>query len=185
MRIIAGEWRGRVIEAPPGQDTRPTADRVRETLFSMLASRLGSFEDLRVADLFAGSGALGFEALSRGAARVTFVETDPRASAVIRRNAETLGAADRVEVIGGSALRLPRSPPFDLIFADPPYCGGSGTAVVDAVSNAGWLAPGGWMTVETSRSDQVAAEDLEIDAVREVGRARLTLLRRASPSQLS
>ncbi|NUQ17301.1 MAG: 16S rRNA (guanine(966)-N(2))-methyltransferase RsmD, partial [Sphingomonas sp.] len=71
MRIIAGEWRGRSIEAPPGSGTRPTADRVRETLFSMLASRLGSFEDLRVADLFAGSGALGFAALSRGAESVT------------------------------------------------------------------------------------------------------------------
>ena len=76
MRIIAGDWRGRPIEAPPGQATRPTADRVRETLFSMLASRLGSFEELRVADLFAGSGALGFEALSRGAASATFVESD-------------------------------------------------------------------------------------------------------------
>ena len=91
MRIIAGEWRGRPIEAPPGLATRPTADRVRETLFSMLASRLGSFEDLRVADLFAGSGALGLEALSRGAATAAFVENDPAAAAVIRRNADKLG----------------------------------------------------------------------------------------------
>ena len=88
MRIIAGEWRGRPIEAPPGTATRPTADRVRETLFSMLASRLGIFEELRVADLFAGSGALGFEALSRGAAIATFVESDATAAAAIRRNAE-------------------------------------------------------------------------------------------------
>jgi 16S rRNA (guanine966-N2)-methyltransferase len=73
MRIIAGAWRGRSLEAPPGLATRPTADRVRETLFSMLASRLGSFVELRVADLFAGSGALGLEALSRGAASATFV----------------------------------------------------------------------------------------------------------------
>ena len=92
MRIIAGRWRGRPIEAPPGQCTRPTADRVRETLFSMLASRLGSFEELRVADLFAGSGALGLEALSRGAATATFVETDAKAQAAIKRNAEKLGA---------------------------------------------------------------------------------------------
>ena len=76
MRIIAGAWRGRTIEAPPGAETRPTADRVRETLFSMLVSRLGSFDELRVADLFAGSGALGLEALSRGAAHATFVEND-------------------------------------------------------------------------------------------------------------
>src|SRR5690348_11083998 len=134
MRIIAGAWRGRTIDAPPGQATRPTADRVRETLFSMLASRLGSFEDLRVADLFAGSGALGFEALSRGAVSATFVESDTRAAAVIRRNAEKLGATERIQVLGGSALALLRSEPFDLIFADPPYAPGSGTAVARAVA---------------------------------------------------
>src|SRR4051794_34408213 len=144
MRIIAGKWRGRVIEAPPGPATRPTADRVRETLFSMLTSRLGSFEDLRVADLFAGSGALGLEALSRGAAHATFVENDPKATAVIRRNADKLGAS--VQMIGGSALALPKAEPFDLIFADPPYAPGSGSAVVAAVVKANWLAPGGWLT---------------------------------------
>src|SRR5918993_1010186 len=94
MRIIAGEWRGRKLVAPAGRDTRPTADRTRETLFSMLASRLGSFEDLRVADLFAGSGALGLEALSRGAAHATFVETDSNAAAAIKANAAELGGLD-------------------------------------------------------------------------------------------
>jgi len=178
VRIIAGEWRGRTIEAPPGQGTRPTADRVRETLFSMLASRLGSFEGLRVADLFAGSGALGFEALSRGAASAAFVEQDARAAAVIKRNADRLGAAGRIEVMGGSALALPSSEPFDLIFADPPYGDGAGTAVARAVAEAGWLASGGWMSVETSRSDCVDPGPFSIDVVRDVGRARLTLLRR-------
>src|SRR5947208_7837179 len=153
MRIIAGKWRGRILEAPPGMGTRPTADRVREALFSMLASRLGSFEELRVADLFAGSGALGLEALSRGAASATFVEQDPKAAAVIRRNAEKLGAA--VQVLGGSALALPRAEPFDLVLADPPYSAGSGTAAVEAVAMAGWLAPGGWMSVESSRDEVV------------------------------
>ena len=182
MRIIAGKWRGRQLDAPPGVATRPTADRVRETLFSMLASRLGSFEDLRVADLFAGSGALGFEALSRGAASVTFVDNDPKANAAIRRNTERLGA--EVRLLAGSALALPRSEPFDLILADPPYAAGSGTAVVNAVLAAGWLAPGGWMSVETARADRVEAGGLTIDAERDVGRARLTLLRRPSkPSQ--
>jgi 16S rRNA (guanine966-N2)-methyltransferase len=176
MRIIAGKWRGRVIEAPPGQATRPTADRVRETLFSMLASRLGSFEDLRVADLFAGSGALGFEALSRGAATAAFVENDAKAASVIRRNAEKLDTP--VQVLGSSALALPRSQPFHLIFADPPYSAGSGTAVVQAVERAGWLMPGGWMSVETSRADQVDPGSLILDTTRDVGRARLTLLRK-------
>jgi 16S rRNA (guanine966-N2)-methyltransferase len=176
VRIIAGKWRGRSFEAPPGLATRPTADRVRETLFSMLASRLGSFEDLRVADLFAGSGALGLEALSRAAASATFVERDPKAAAAIRRNGDKLGAS--VQILTGSALALPRSEPFDLIFADPPYAPGSGTALVRAVSDANWLAAGGWMSVETSRDDEVDPASFAIDAVRDVGRARLTILRR-------
>lgn len=178
MRIIAGEWRGRPIEAPPGQATRPTADRVRETLFSMLASRLGTFEELRVADLFAGSGALGFEALSRGAAEAAFVENDAAAVTAIKRNADKLGASDCVRIFGGSALALARSEPFDLILADPPYAPGSGSAAVQAVANAGWLAPGGWMSVETARRDTVDPSGLIIEATRDVGRAKLTLLRR-------
>jgi len=176
VRIVAGKWRGRVIEAPPGQATRPTADRVRETLFSMLASRLGSFDDLGVADLFAGSGALGFEAISRGAASATFVESDAKAAAVIRRNADKLCAT--AQVLGSSALALPRSQPFDLVFADPPYAAGAGTAVLQAVESAGWLAPGGWMSVETSRADEVDPGTLVLDTTRVVGRARLTLLRK-------
>jgi 16S rRNA (guanine966-N2)-methyltransferase len=179
MRIIAGEWRGRPLEAPPGMGTRPTSDRVRETLFSMLASRLGSFEDLRVADLFAGSGALGLEALSRGAASAAFVENDARAVSIIKRNSAKLGAEERVRIVGGSALALPRSDPFDLILADPPYASGSGTAVIEAVARAGWLAPGGWLSVETSRGDTIDPGDLHVEATRDVGRAKVTLLRRA------
>jgi 16S rRNA (guanine966-N2)-methyltransferase len=178
VRIISGDWRGRQIEAPPGHSTRPTGDRVREALFSMLASRLGSFEQLRVADLFAGSGALGLEALSRGAALATFVENDAKAIAVLRRNADKLGAADRVQVLPGSALALPRSEPFDLVLADPPYAPGSGTSAITAITAAGWLAPGGWIGVETSRDDAVDPAELELAATRNVGRARLTLLRR-------
>jgi len=176
VRIIAGQWRGRQLEAPPGIATRPTADRVRETLFSMLASRMGSFDELRVADLFAGSGALGFEALSRGAASATFVESGPAAAAAIRRNAAKLGAD--VRIFAASALALPASEPFDLIFADPPYAAGSGTAAVDAVLSAGWLAPGGWMSIETSRRDAVDPATLIVETSRDIGRARLTLLRR-------
>ena len=142
----------------------------------MLASRIGSFEGLRVADLFAGSGALGFEALSRGAAQAVFVETDANAATIIRANADRLDADMQLQRC--SALALPRSEPFDLIFADPPYAPGSGTAVVRSIEEAGWLALGGWMTVETERGDVVEASGFEIDAVRDVGRSRLTLLRR-------
>lgn len=180
MRIIGGEWRGRPIEAPPGAATRPTADRVRETLFSMLASRLGSFEGLRVADLFAGSGALGLEALSRGAVHATFVEIDSAAATIVERNATKLDASDRVQLLRGSALALPRAQPFDLILADPPYGPGSGSAAVHAVLAADWLASGGWMSVETARSDPVDPAGLEVAATRQVGRALLTILRRPS-----
>lgn len=178
MRIIAGQLRGRTLEAPKGQSTRPTGDRVREALFSMLASRVGSFEGLHVADLYAGSGALGFEALSRGAAFATFVETDPTAQAAIKANAAKLGVAERVRILGGSALALPRSEPFDLIFADPPYAPGSGSGIVKAVSGADWLAVGGWMSVETDRRDVVEPAGYEVEVEREIGRARITLLRR-------
>ncbi len=178
MRIIAGEWRGRKLVAPAGQQTRPTADRTRETLFSMLASRLGSFDELRVADLYAGSGALGLEALSRGAAHATFVESDRAAVKAIEANAAALCARDRTSLRAMSAAALPASEPFDLIFADPPYAPGSGTTVAATVAKAGWLANGGWMAVETHRGDAIAPPDgWEIDAERDVGRARITLLR--------
>ena len=178
MRIIAGEWRGRSIEAPPRGATRPTADRIRETLFSMLASRLGSLEQLRVADLFAGSGALGLEALSRGARAAVFVEHGAAAVVAIKRNVAKLGAGDRAQLIQGSALALPRCEPFDLVFADPPYAPGSGSAVVHSIVNAGWLAHGGWLSVETARGEIVDPAQLAVDTSRDVGRARLTLLRR-------
>ena len=178
MRIIAGDWRGRPLVAPKGLDTRPTADRTRETLFSMLLSRLGSFEGLRVADLYAGSGALALEALSRGAADAVLVENDRAALTAIEANAAKLGAAARIQLRAMSAARLPRENPFDLIFADPPYAEGSGSAVAHAVAEAGWLAPGGWLAIETAKSDDVAPPPtMSIEATRDVGRARLTLLR--------
>ena len=178
MRIIAGRWRGRLIAAPKGLQTRPTANRTRETLYSMLVSRIGAFDDLRVADLYAGSGALGFEALSRGAAYCTFVENDRAAVEAIRANAATL-VATGVEVMAMSAARLPLASPFHLIVADPPYALGSGSAVVAAVVAANWLAPGGWMAVETERGERVDPGPLSVELERDTGRARLTLLRLA------
>ena len=176
MRIISGAWRGRRLLAPAGMQTRPTADRTRETLFSMLASRLGSFEDLRVADLYAGSGALGLEALSRGAAHCTFVENDRAALDAIRVNAATLGAAS-IDIMATSAARLPRARAFHLILADPPYADGSGSAVVASVVAAGWLAAGGWIAIETERGATVDPGPMSVEVERDTGRARLTLLR--------
>lgn len=177
MRIISGEWRGRKLVAPAGQTTRPTADRTRETLFSMLNSRLGGFADLKVADLYAGSGALGYEALSRGAAEAVFVETDRGAVKAIEANTASLGASGRTSIRALSAANLPSGQSFDLIFADPPYAPGSGTAAVETVAKAGWLCHGGWMAVETHKGDAVAAPaGWTIDAERDIGRARVTLL---------
>src|SRR5690606_40507941 len=102
MRVISGEWRGRKLLAPKNDATRPTADRTRETLFSMLASRLGSFEGLYVADLFAGSGALGLEALSRGAEQCLFAEQDRDALDALRQNPGPLGPPARPDVVAGS-----------------------------------------------------------------------------------
>jgi 16S rRNA (guanine966-N2)-methyltransferase len=177
MRIIAGEWRGRPLLAPAGQGTRPTADRTRETLFSMLTSRIGSFEGLRVADLYAGSGALGLEALSRGAAHATFVENGPAALAVIRANILALKAEARTDVRPLSAAKLAQSQPFHVIFADPPYGVGSGSNVVAAVCEAGWLVESGWLAIETEAREPVDPGSWTIDAERRVGRARLTLIR--------
>ncbi len=117
MRVVAGAFKGRPIRAPKGTHTRPTADRVREALFSIL----GPIEGLRVLDLFAGSGALGIEALSRGASSATFVDSSPRAVAAVRRNLDELGA--EAEVSRRDALRwlAAADRTFDLVFADPPY----------------------------------------------------------------
>ncbi len=183
MRIIAGALRGRKLEAPEGMATRPTADRVRETLFSMLASRLGPFDGLRVADLFAGSGALGLEALSRGAAFACFVEQDHRALSAIRANIMALGVEDRSRLLACSALALPPAEPFDLIFADPPYAANSGSAVLNELARAGWAR--GWVSIETERGERVDSLAYKVEVERDVGRARLTLLSRSGLSTLS
>jgi len=173
-RLIAGSAGGRRLKVP-ASGVRPTGDRAREGLFNSLGSLL-DLDGARVLDLYAGSGALGLEALSRGAAEVVFVEQDRAAAAAIRRNADKLGAS--VALLNTSALTLPPSPPFDLILTDPPYSPGSGSAAVQAVLRAQWLAARGWMTVETARGDVVDPGPLIIEAERTVGRARLTLLRR-------
>ena len=172
MRIIAGAWRGRKLVAPAGLATRPTSDRAREAIFSMLASRVGSFEGLRVADLFAGSGALGLEALSRGAAFCVFVDNDRAAADAIRANIAALGASGELLPGGAEHVRMPG--PLDLAFLDPPYGSGLAAAALARLP----LSPGGLASVETGRDERVAAEGYEEEAVRIYGKARITLLRR-------
>lgn len=181
MRIIAGDWRGRKLSAPKGDATRPTADRTRETLFSMLTSRLGSFEDLRVADLFAGSGALGLEALSRGAAHCLFVEQDRDAVDVIRANITSLDARGRCTVEAGSVMGLRAAKePLDLILLDPPYRTGAGEVALDRMLRLGWIGEATWIALETAFDEEPEIKGLTIETSRKVGKARLHIMQRAA-----
>lgn len=177
MRIIAGAWRGRPLQAPAGRDTRPTSDRARETLFSMLQSRLGSFEGLRVADLFAGTGALGLEALSRGAAHCTFVEQDRAATETLKRNIAALGAGERTDVrTGAVAGAPPPAQPCHLVLMDPPYGKGLAQQALARIADPLWLAPSAWISVETSGEDVTIPPQLRLQVERRVGKAKLILL---------
>ena len=176
MRVIAGSLRGRTIVAPKGDATRPTADRTREALFSMLTSRVGSFEGLAVADLFAGSGALGIEALSRGAGSCLFVEQDRAALDALKANLQTL--ALRGDVRATSVMALGPAPaPLDVIVMDPPYASGAGMVALDRLARLGWTGPATWVSIETAKHEEVAVAGFTIDASRVHGKARLTLLR--------
>lgn len=178
MRIIAGQWRGRKVQAPVGDTTRPTADRVRETLFSMLLSRLGSFEGLTVADLFAGSGALGLEALSRGAATCLFAEQDPAAIRALRANIAALRAQDQCDVRAGSVLALgPVKAPLDLVLLDPPYGLGAGGVALDRLVRLGWIGDATWVSLETAHDEEPKIKSLEVVADRKVGKARISLMK--------
>jgi 16S rRNA (guanine966-N2)-methyltransferase len=187
MRIIAGDWRGRSIRAPRGRDTRPTPDRVREALFGILGPAVGRG---RVLDLFSGTGALGLEALSRGAPEAVFVERSRGALAALRANLEDLGAGDRARVLARSALTLKPEdlgdPPFTLILADPPYAMVERdpdrrrlVALLERLSDA--LAPDGLLVVEHRRSARLPglAGLVETDR-REYGDTALTFLTPAS-----
>ncbi len=175
MRIIAGQWRGRALIAPPGAATRPTADRVREALFSMLTSRLGSFEDLRVFDGFAGTGALGLEALSRGAAHATFCETDAAALKALKSNIAALKAP--ATVLAAPVASLGQAPaPCHIVVLDPPYDEGLGAPALAHLGARGWIAPHALISVETKRGVAIES-DFEVLSVRDHGKARLHLLR--------
>jgi 16S rRNA (guanine966-N2)-methyltransferase len=161
MRIVAGKFRGKLLTSPPDDSIRPTADRVRESMFNILASRLGPvFEGVRVLDLFAGTGALGLEALSRGAAHVTFVDMGAEARGLIRDHIEAFGAGGITKLLRRDATDLgpPGSlKPFDLVFLDPPYGHGLGERALATLGPQGWLAPGATVVLEES-----AAATIEI-----------------------
>ena len=165
MRIIAGAWRGRALAAPPGEATRPTADRVRQALFDRLlhAAWAGrdAVEDAAVLDAFAGTGALGLEALSRGAASAVFIENDPAALLALRRNVAASDGKGRV--LAADALRPPPGTPCRLIFLDPPYGAGLIGQAVAALARAGWIAPAALLIAELGRAESAPAADLLAD----------------------
>jgi 16S rRNA (guanine966-N2)-methyltransferase len=165
VRIAGGRFRGRSIAAPSGTLTRPTSDRVREALFNILTHGIDEFqiEGTRVLDLFAGTGALGLEALSRGAAYCLFVEDNADARGTIRENIEVLGLTGASKVWRRDATKIGPAatmPPFQLVFADPPYGKGLGELALGAAAEGGWLSSGAVCVVE-ERADA----ELEFPAV--------------------
>ena len=153
MRIIGGDFRGRNLVTPVGMDTRPTTDRVRENMFNVLQNRL-EFSDIRVLDLFAGSGALGIEAISRGAAFCFFVEQTAKACKAIQTNLNAFGLENCAKIKRSDATKL-GTPGlmelFDLVFADPPYSGGFGEKAAKSLVEQGWLTKNAVFVLEESR----------------------------------
>lgn len=156
-RIIGGTARGRRLRTPAGDNTRPTSDRVREAMFSAIDSALGTLSGLRFLDLYAGSGAVGLEAMSRGAGAVTLVEHDRRTASLIRENVRTLGfsAVDVVTSTVSRAVEQPPSLPYDVVFLDPPYSLPTSDVrrALSALLAKGWLAEDALLVVERSSRD--------------------------------
>jgi len=167
LRVVAGTAGGRRLEAPEGEYTRPTTDRVREAMFNSLYS-LNAIDDARVLDLFAGSGALGIEALSRGAESVTFVESDRRARKVIERNLEMLGFDDQSKVVSADGVAyLSRAGSYDLLLLDPPYAFDSWPELLGSVADC-------VVVIESDHEIEVP-EHWEVNRARRYGATVLTL----------
>ena len=176
MRIVGGKFRGKVLTSPEDDSIRPTADRTRESVFNILASRLGpNLDGLRVLDLFAGTGALGLEALSRGASHVTFVDTAAEARGLIRDHIEAFGAGGIAKLLRRDATALGPAGtlgPVDLVFLDPPYGKGLGEQALASLRDNGWLKPETVLVLEESVDVPVALpEGYALDDRREYGAA--------------
>ena len=185
MRIVSGSYRGKTLAAPKGDATRPTSDRARQAVFNILEHAAWSqgVRYLRVIDLFAGSGALGFEALSRGAAFCLFVETDADARGAIRENVEAMGLFGVTRVHRRDATDLGirpggDGPPFDLAFLDPPYASGLGETALECLAHGGWLAPGAVVVFERGAAEApFSLSGFEPLDARDYGAARVHFLR--------
>lgn len=186
MRIVGGALKGRALAAPPGRATRPTTDRAREALFNILAHADWSpgVEGRRVLDLFAGSGALGLEAMSRGAAFALFVETVEAARGAIRANIESLGLFGNTRLHRRSATDLGVKPaglasPFDLVFLDPPYGKGLGEAAIARLAPGGWITPGALLVFEHGADEIIETPSLTLLDSRTYGATAFKFLRAA------
>ena len=185
MRIVSGEFRGKAIVSPAGAATRPTSDRARQAIFNILEHAPWSrpIRDARVIDLFSGSGALGLEALSRGAAFCLFVETDEAARGAIRQNIDAMHLFGRARVHRRDATQLgvrpgADGPAFDIAFLDPPYARGLGEVALAKLAGGGWLAPGALVVFERSAGEGFFNVEgyAELDA-RTYGAAKVHFLR--------
>jgi 16S rRNA (guanine966-N2)-methyltransferase len=186
MRIVAGQFKGRPIQAPKTDATRPTSDRARESLFNMIAHAdwAPPLEGARILDLFAGSGALGFEALSRGGSFCVFVETAHAAMTVLRKNLAALGVGDTGKTQRRSAADLGEMPAalgakFDIAFLDPPYKKGLVEPCLKSLIDGAWLAPDALVVVETAVDEAPGFDAWELVAERESGAAKFWFLKRA------
>ena len=185
MRIIAGAWRGRALRAPAGLVTRPTAARVRQALFDMLLHApwggRAALDGARVLDAFAGAGALGLEALSRGAAHATFIERDRAALAALRANVEACDARLVCDVLAADACAPPRGRPASLVLLDPPYGANLVARALTALAGAGWIAPGALIAAETAAAEAPALDREDVPAEklaeRSHGAGKLTIWR--------
>jgi 16S rRNA (guanine966-N2)-methyltransferase len=186
MRIVGGTFKGRSLAAPAGRDTRPTSDRAREGIFNVLAHAEWSkgLEGRRVLDLFAGSGAMGLEAMSRGGGFALFVETDAAARGAIRDNIEALGLFGVTRIHRRDAADLGVKPaglgePFDLVFLDPPYHKGLGERALARLGEGGWISDDALIVYECAADEAPAAPGYAVLDQRAYGAARVLFLRRA------
>lgn len=187
MRIVAGKFRGKLLTSPSDDSIRPTADRVRESMFNILASRLGPvFDGVRVLDLFAGTGALGLEALSRGASHVTFVDTGAESRGLIRDHIEAFGAGGITKLLRRDATDLGKPGTFgqfNLVFLDPPYGKGLGEQALAGIAAGGWLAEGATIVFEESVDATVEVPaGFKLDDRREYGAAAVHFLTFGAPN---
>ena len=181
MRIVGGTHGGRKLVAPDGLNVRPTTDRVREALFNILESR-GVLQDAKVLDLFSGSGALGLEALSRGADFVLFVEQDADARGAIRTNVETLGATGTTRIFKRDAtslgdMRRDKEGPYNLVFLDPPYGKGLGELTLSSIKNGSWIAESATIVFECGADEMPDVSGFTLEDMRQYGDTKVLILK--------